>query len=172
VASYVSLLLLKKYSSNYSTSPVSVAARSKAWVCGRSSAEIVVSNPTGAWMFFCCECGVLTGRGLYDELITRQEESYRLCCVVVCALETSWMREPWPTGGCCAKNKSTSSRSIKKYWTSRKWGLSLCLIIHILFVNFRDYNPHGTHLFFHCWGTGKRTSLIIVKFKSQFHLNF
>ena len=27
--------------------PVSVAARSKVWVCGRSPAEIVGSNPTG-----------------------------------------------------------------------------------------------------------------------------
>jgi len=26
---------------------------------------------------------VLSGRGLCDELITRPEESYRLCCVVV-----------------------------------------------------------------------------------------
>jgi len=31
----------------------------------------------------------LSGRGLCDELITRPEESYRLCCVVVCDLETS-----------------------------------------------------------------------------------
>jgi len=31
---------------------------------------------------------VLSGRGLCDELITRPEESYRLCCVVVCDLET------------------------------------------------------------------------------------
>jgi len=30
---------------------------------------------------------VLSGRGLCDELITRPEESYRLCCVV-CDLET------------------------------------------------------------------------------------
>jgi hypothetical protein len=42
---------------------------------------------------------VLFGRGLFDELVTRPEESYRLCCVVVCDLETSWMRRPWPTGG-------------------------------------------------------------------------
>jgi len=34
---------------------------------------------------------VLSGRGLCDELITRPEESYRLCCVVVCDLETSRM---------------------------------------------------------------------------------
>jgi len=33
----------------------------------------------------------LSGRGLCDELITRPEESYRLCYVVVCDLETSRM---------------------------------------------------------------------------------
>ena len=32
---------------------------------------------------------MLSGRGLCDELIIRPEESYRLCCVVVCDLETS-----------------------------------------------------------------------------------
>jgi len=53
----------------------------------------------GAWMFVCCECCVLSGRGLCDELITRPEESYKLHCVVVCDLETSWMRRPCPTGG-------------------------------------------------------------------------
>jgi len=42
---------------------------------------------------------VLSGRGLWDKLITRPEESYRLWCVVVCDLETSRMRRPWPTGG-------------------------------------------------------------------------
>jgi len=40
-------------------------------------------------MFVCCECCVLSGRGLFDELITRPEESYRLWCVVVCDLETT-----------------------------------------------------------------------------------
>jgi len=37
----------------------------------------------------------LSGRGLCDELITRPEESYRLCCVVVCDLETSRMGDPY-----------------------------------------------------------------------------
>ena len=32
---------------------------------------------------------MLSGRGLCDELITRPEESYRLCCAVVCDLESS-----------------------------------------------------------------------------------
>ena len=62
---------------------------------GRSPAEILGSNPTGAWIFFCCECRVLSGRGLCDEMITRPEESYRLCCVVVCALETSRIGAPY-----------------------------------------------------------------------------
>jgi hypothetical protein len=37
---------------------------------------------------------VLSGRGLCDELITRPEESYRLCCVV-CDLETSRIGAPY-----------------------------------------------------------------------------
>jgi hypothetical protein len=39
-------------------------------------------------MDVCCECCVLSGRGLCDELITLLEEAYRLWCVVVCDLET------------------------------------------------------------------------------------
>jgi hypothetical protein len=38
---------------------------------------------------------VLSGRGLCDELITRPEESYRLCCVVVCDLETLRIGAPY-----------------------------------------------------------------------------
>ena len=60
-----------------------VAVRSKAYVCGDSPAEIVGSNPTGGIDDCPCECCVLSGRGLCDELIIRSEESYRLCCVVV-----------------------------------------------------------------------------------------
>jgi hypothetical protein len=62
--------------------PVPVAARSKVWVCGHWPAEIMGSNPTGGWMFVCCDCCVLSGRGLCDERITRPEESYRLWCVI------------------------------------------------------------------------------------------
>jgi hypothetical protein len=53
-------------------------------------------------MFVCC---VLSGRGLCDELITRSEESYQLRCVVVCDLETSRMRKPWPALGRSATEK-------------------------------------------------------------------
>ena len=56
-------------------------------------------------MFVCCECCVLSGRGLCDELITRPEESYRLCCVVVSNLETLRIRRPWPALGRSAAKK-------------------------------------------------------------------
>jgi hypothetical protein len=53
--------------------PVPVAARLlRSWV------RIL----PGTWVFVCCECCVLTGRGLCDELIARPEESYRLWYVV------------------------------------------------------------------------------------------
>ena len=35
-----------------------------------------VRIPLGGWMFVCCECCVLSGRGLCDGLITRPGESY------------------------------------------------------------------------------------------------
>ena len=54
-----------------------------------------VRIPPRAWIFVCCECRVLSGRGLCDELITRPEESYRMCCVVVYDLETSRICPPY-----------------------------------------------------------------------------
>src|SRR5215475_1326518 len=54
-----------------------------------------VRIPPGAWIFVCCECRVLSGRGLCDELIARPEESYRLWCVVVCDLKTSRICAPY-----------------------------------------------------------------------------
>ena len=58
-----------------------------------------VRIPPGAWMSVCCECCVLSDRGLCDGLITRPEESYRLWRIVVCDLETSGMWRPWPALG-------------------------------------------------------------------------
>jgi hypothetical protein len=40
-----------------------------------------VRIPPRAWMSVCCECCVLSGRGLCDGLITRPEESYLVWCV-------------------------------------------------------------------------------------------
>jgi hypothetical protein len=53
-------------------------------------------------LFLCWYCCVLSGRGLCDGPITCPEESYRLWCVVLCDLATSWMRRLWATGGAVA----------------------------------------------------------------------
>jgi hypothetical protein len=50
-------------------------------------------------MSVCCECCVLSGRGLCDGLITRPEESYQLWRVVVCDQETSKTRWLKPATG-------------------------------------------------------------------------
>jgi hypothetical protein len=57
--------------------PIPVAARSKAWVSGRSLAGIAGSNPTSG-MDVCRKCCVLSGSSLCVGLITRPEQSYRL----------------------------------------------------------------------------------------------
>ena len=84
-------------------------------------------------MFFCCQCRVLSGRGLCDELITSPEESYRLWCVVVCDLETSRMRRPWPAlGRSATARKSNSSNS------SNRSSIAIIIIIIInRFYGFR-----------------------------------
>jgi hypothetical protein len=58
-----------------------------------------VRIPPGAWMFVCCECCVLSGRGLCNGLIIRPEESYRLWRVVVCDQENSRIRRLKPAPG-------------------------------------------------------------------------
>ena len=95
------------------------------WPCGlrpRSAAvrllRLWVRIPPEAWMSVSCDCCALSGRGLCDELITRPEESYRLWCVVVCDLETSWMRRPWPNGGSCAIKKYSNKVTCIKQCTS------------------------------------------------------
>jgi hypothetical protein len=40
-----------------------------------------VRIPPEAWMSVSCECCVLSGRGLCDELVPRPKESYLLRCV-------------------------------------------------------------------------------------------
>ena len=71
--------------------------------------------PPGAWIFVYFECCVLSDRGLCDELITRPQESYRLWCVFVCDLETSWMRRPWLALGRSATGGNKTKTSILVY---------------------------------------------------------
>jgi len=86
--------------------PTPVTARSKAWVCHRSHADSVGSNPAGG-ISISCECCVLSDRGLSSGPITRPE-----CGVSECDRETSIMRRPWPIRGSCAMKKKNFYRYI------------------------------------------------------------
>jgi len=72
-----------------------VAEGSKACVYGLSLARITGSNPAEARMSDCCECCVLSGRGLCDGPITRTEE-FEQVCVSESDLGTSQIRPKFP----------------------------------------------------------------------------
>jgi hypothetical protein len=96
--------------SNLTFQPIPLNARHKTWVCGRSLTGIAGSNPADdmdvrfLWEF------VLSGRVLFDELITCPEESYRLWCVVLRDVEASWMRRLLFALGHSAKRKNLTFR--------------------------------------------------------------
>jgi hypothetical protein len=54
-------------------------------------------------MSVSCEYCVLSSKAVCDAPIPRPEQSYRLSCVIVCDLETSVIRRPWPALGCRAR---------------------------------------------------------------------
>jgi len=65
----------------YENSPISVAARSKKWVCGLSLVGIagsIAAGGNGCVSYVCC---VLSGTGLCFGLITRPENFCRVWCV-------------------------------------------------------------------------------------------
>jgi hypothetical protein len=82
-----------------------VAARSKAWVCGRSLAGIVGSNPAGGvdvcllLSVVCCQVEVsASGSSLVQRSPTE-------CGMSEYDREAWIMRRPWLTRGCCATGK-------------------------------------------------------------------
>ena len=104
---------IKEFGYDPRLKPVPVAERSEAAGLLRLWFRILPE----AWLIFCFECCVLSGRDLCDGLITRPEESYRIWCVVVCDLETSWMKGPWPNGGgaVAPKRKKERNNQLKYY---------------------------------------------------------
>ena len=121
VSRVFSLVLLSLDFEGIKMRPVFLHHRSQ-WPSGlrRGSAadrllELRVRIPPGVWMSVCCECCVLSGRGLCDVPIPCPEEAYRLWCVVVCDLETSRMRRPWPELGCCAREKKSCQAFYGQY---------------------------------------------------------
>ena len=67
-------------------------------------------------MFLYCECCVLSGRDLCDELITNPEESSQLWCVVVCHLENLKNEEAMTRVGSQRHKKKRSLRISAVYY--------------------------------------------------------
>jgi hypothetical protein len=59
--------------------PIPVAARSKAWVCGRSLAGIANLNPAGVWISVVCKCCPVHVEVFATGLIPRPGDSCRVC---------------------------------------------------------------------------------------------
>jgi len=88
---------------------------------------------------------VLLGIGLYDELITLPGEAYRLGRVVVCDLETSWMRKPWPTGAVAPKtNKQTKpprlTLNMSTFWPHSVFIYFVWISVQTVFINLCNIN--------------------------------
>jgi hypothetical protein len=137
--------------------PIPVTPRSTVWVCGLSFAEIVGSNPAGAWKFVSFEFCVLSGRSGWS-LVQRSPTE---CGVSECDRESSIMRRPWPTGTVaswlkkplhCSKEPTTLIRSqiyqihnIPPY----SFEININIILPIIgnrFTFFYAYNPFALYL--------------------------
>ena len=85
--------------------PTPLAVRSKAWVCVRSFAGIVGSNPAGCYgclclgSVVCCQVEVsVSGWSLVQRNLTE-------CGLSECDREASTIWRPWPTSGCWVMGK-------------------------------------------------------------------
>ena len=115
------------------------------------------------------ECCVLSGRGLWDGLIIRPEESDRLWCVVECDLETSRMGRSWPTGGLLRPTIYIYIPSPRN-WRSNKIvivsfiAFSEAINSYFLYVTLVRYDRKFSHSFHICtrWLT-KYSSHMIVR---------
>ena len=83
-------------------------------------------------MFVCCECCVLSGRGLCDELITRPEESYRLWCVFVCDL---------------GKKNLKNEEVVTRFGSQRHRKINCILLVDFIIISrCTDSRTSGSHI--------------------------
>jgi hypothetical protein len=94
-----------------SSNPMPVAARSKAWVCGRSLAGIAGLNPAGgngclSFVSVVCWQVEVSAWGWSPVQRSRNE-----CGVCMCDRESSIIRGFWPTRECCTIKIKVSSNT-------------------------------------------------------------
>ena len=114
--------------------------------CCVLSGRLWVRIPLGARMSVSCECCVSSGRGLCYGLSPVQRSPTE-CGVSECDRESSIMRRPWPTEGCCVMTK-------KLYYTRTMLcyvRTAICYVTSML----RYVRTHASFmitLLSHCWG--------------------
>ena len=72
-------------------------------------------------------------------MITRPEDSYRLWWVVVCDLETWWMRRPWPALGRSATKKRVYWNLLTLYSLCETLWKCLSTLLNSFVHNFSQY---------------------------------
>jgi len=72
-----------------------------------------VRIPPGAWISVCCDCCVLSSRDLCVGLITRPEESYRMCYVKLSVIMNLDNEGAVAAGGRCVVAKEMETRSFE-----------------------------------------------------------
>jgi hypothetical protein len=131
--------------------------------------------PPGAWMSVCRKCCMLSGRGFCRGPIIRAEESYRMCCVAVCDLETSRMRRQWPelglfaTWGAGISNHirfiSYASNTFLFYVTDKSFGSAHP---QYLLCTFPSTHVHAVPIFGMSIGMALKPSLVITEWADKF----
>jgi hypothetical protein len=102
------------------------------WPCGlrRGSAAarllgLWVRILPRAWMSVCCECCVLSGRGLCDGLVPRPKESYRVWCVSSMIVKPRKMRRPRPQWAVEPLKKNSNSTSMYSVLPVEQWKFTI-----------------------------------------------
>ena len=107
--------------------------------------------PAVIWFCFTKEFPSATSWSLVQRSLT----DWR---VVVCDLETSWMRRPCPIGGCCTKEKQRISNVETQNVSVHKWTLPCCglcvgLVSRIVDTGCTNWPAHAFRIVIHRFKT-------------------
>jgi hypothetical protein len=87
----------------------------------------------------CCHVEVLR-----EGPIPRLEVSFRLWCIIVCDLETSRMRRPWPALGCCATERENMASDLHYGGVPVRLSDRTPTVLTVIIRGFRDALQWGT----------------------------
>jgi hypothetical protein len=148
--------------------PITVTARSEAWVCGRWLARIAGLN-SALGMGVCCKSCVLSGRGLCFGLITLPEESYRVWCLWVWSWSLDTEESVVHSGLLRRRRKNTYVWFMIKWlsvYACRHWQehvITLCLICDLNHQTAMPYTYRHIYGKWKEWEQNKRETRVSEK---------